>query len=180
MLTDLDSICNIEFILCWCWVIPTCGSCDIWLLTSGVFNCIVWVVYSTRCTSITLLIFSSSAIGESAEPCKPVFFQIFFSQFINCLFICDDLLFFYFFIPQFKCLKIIFFILSSSLPGMLRSNLIAFLSFSCYLNWLERCTSIAKVRVPISARPEFFQPFFSQLLEVAYYSFQIKLSTFSD
>ena len=106
------------------------------------------------------------------------FFRFSFHNCINCLFNCDDLLFFYFFIPQFKCLKIIFFILSSSFPGILRSNLIAFLSFSCYLNWLERCTSIAKVRVPISARPEFFQPFFSQLLEVAYYSFQIKLSTF--
>ena len=33
--------------------------------------------------------------------------------------------------------------------------------------------------VAISARPEFFPPFFSQLLTVAYYSFQIKISTFS-
>ena len=57
----------------------------------------------------------------------------------------------------------------SSFLGVLRTNEMTSFQLDCWLNWLERCTRIAKVRDGRnSGKPEVFRAFFSHLHKAAY------------
>ena len=47
-------------------------------------------------------------IGQGSNPGKPDFFRLSFRNCISCVNNCEDLLYIYLFIPQFKCRNFIF------------------------------------------------------------------------
>ena len=70
--------------------------------------------------------------GQGSNPGKPDFFRLSFRNCISCVNNCEDLLYIYFFIPQFKIYDFhIFIISSSSFPGILRTNLMTSSQLAC-------------------------------------------------
>ena len=70
--------------------------------------------------------------GQGSNPGKPDFFRLSFRNCISCFSNCEDLLYIYFFIPQFQYMNFIYgIVLSSSFPGILRTNLMTSSQLAC-------------------------------------------------